>query len=226
MQQSREKVVNGKITEEAFRRLCKICKMRGTTINGLITGFIDMIIRYTSSSYNLTPEMETLMTTFEHLEGWEDNVKFSQSGDKEIVAAIYLIQEKAEERDDDKTKKKPKRGIYPVLVRKPYFGQWDETVNIQTILDEFLCHCLPDVYKKLRTTAVRMECNSILECLVNLIAIYGDDYDEQVYRELFQDADRSEYGLKPHEGTPFRRKMHKDVDSMPGLDFLPFDQEW
>ena len=48
---------------------------------------------------------------------------------------------------------------------------------------------------------------------------------DQVFRDEFEDANRSEYGRKPTD-APYRRKHHKDVDSAKGLDFRPFDVEW
>jgi hypothetical protein len=59
----------------------------------------------------------------------------------------------------------------------------------------------------------------MLELFDKLIDRHAKDSDIATFRELFEDADRSEWGRKPH-AQPYRRYHHKDVDVMDGLDLF------
>ena len=68
--------------------------------------------------------------------------------------------------------------------------------------------------------AVDLECNSILECVDKIIDTLTKDADIREIRKSFEDADRSEAGIKPVV-APYRRKLRRDIERQPGL----FDKE-
>lgn len=208
-------VINTKIKKVYLDLLNRFCKMKGLTHHQLLQNCVETLIKYTVEGHNLTPEIEEAMSMFEHCEGWKDAFNLCDpSANPEVVFAVYFLQDE-----------EGKKGIRSVLVEKPYFGQWLQTENVTEIFERAFNTLLPGLYRQLRNTGIEMGTSSVVETITKLISLYGDDADAAVYRELFQDANRSEFGLKPHEGTPFRRKHHKDVESQTGLDFKPFDQE-
>lgn len=212
---NKEYILNAKVDEYGYKLVARICKKKGFTVNTMMKMVCEGFVRYMSDSHNLTPELEEMMSLFEHLEGWKDSINLiNPNAEREIAGAIYFLQEK------------DKKGLRPAWVEKPYFGQWTQDVNIVQILEKFLCFACPDLYKRLRSLGSELDTNTCFETIFTLCAMYGNDAYDKAFRDDFEDANRSEFGLKPHEGAPFRRHHHKDVDSQKGLDFEPFGAEW
>lgn len=209
-------VVNTKIKKVYKTLLDKFCKSKGLVPYQMLQNCVETLIKYTVEGHNITPEIEQAMSMFEHCEGWKDAFNLCDpSTNPEVVFAVYFLQDT-----------EGKKGIRSVLVEKPYFGQWLQTENVVDIFERSFCTLLPGLYQRLRRTGIEMGTKSVVETISQLIGMYGDDSDAAIYRELFEDSNRSEFGLQPHEGSPFRRKHHKEVDSQTGLDFRPFDQEY
>lgn len=197
------KVVATKIEDHAYITFKKICRKLGIKPYEYLQMMVSVGIRYCDDRYNLTQEMELAMSLFEHMVGWKDALNLADpTVNKEISDAIYFL-------IDSEGKKK---GTYPVMVQKPFFGQWSETSNIQQIVERFLCLSMPERYKRLRIMAVEQGCTSILQLLDHLIDHHSKDSDVAHFRSEFEDANRSEWGIKPWE-RPYRRVKHIDIDS-------------
>lgn len=208
-------VLNAKVRKTTGTQVNHICKKVGISHNEFIRSIIEMIVRYMSDAHNLTPDIEKAMGLFEHMDGWKDAFRLCDpNAEPEVIFAVYFLQDA-----------NGKKGIRSVLVEKPYFGIWTQTENVVEIFERSFCTLLPEQYKRLRKLGTDLGTNSVLETIVTLISMYGSEAEERIYREIFEDANRSEFGLKPHEGAPFRKKKHRNVDEMPGFDFKPFDQE-
>ena len=117
-----------KVSIPIWRRLQHIMGKKGIrSLYGIIQNFLDVFIRYTDDRHNLTPEMEVLMGSFEHCEGWDNNFNLADPfTDPEISEATYYL------RDKDK------KGVRTVHVERPFFGNWTQTWNVQQILEKFL----------------------------------------------------------------------------------------
>lgn len=217
---NKTEVINTKVSGETYIQLHRICKRKGLTVYQMLQMMCETIIRYMSDKSNLSVELEQMMTIFEHMEGWKDAFNLCDPETQpEVVAAIYFLQ--------DTTGKK---GIRPVYVEKPYFGQWTQTVNIQDIVEQFLCTAAPAIYRRLRSTAAELGTSNALETITVMLSMYGDEASQRIYREMFADNDRGEYGQKPHEGAPYKRKHKKgveDLDKQQDIfnDWKPFDVE-
>lgn len=197
------KVIATKVDNVSFFTFLKICRKLGIKPYEFLQMMVSVAIRYCDDRHNLTQEMELAMSLFEHMIGWKDALNIADpTVNKEISDAIYFL-------IDPEGKKK---GTYPVMVQKPFFGHWSETSNIQQIVERFLCLSLPERYRRLRLLAVDMGCSSILQLLDRLIDHHAEESDIEHIRREFEDADRSDYGNKPWE-QPFKRKPHKDPDS-------------
>lgn len=206
MAQSNEEkyvVIATKASPFVAERVNLIAKKKGMAKYEIVQLVLETIVRYMDDRHNLTPEMEMAMMIFEHMVGWKDALNFADPSVKmEICEATYYLQ-------DANGKKK---GVRVVHVEKPFFGDWKQTENIQTILERTICLLLPEIDVRLRRLAAEMGCNTLLEMLIRLIDMHSDDADVRAYREAFEDADRSDYGRKPVD-APYRRKLRKDIDS-------------
>lgn len=192
-----------KLSPYANERLEKIARKKRMTKYDIIQMMCDVAIRYMDDRHNLTPEMEQAMQLFEHMVGWGDALNIADpTVNTEVSEAIYALR-------DAEGKKK---GVRVVMVRKPFFGQWDQTNNVQLIFERMTELLLPDTYRQLRQLAVKMECSSLVELLNLMIDAQTIlDLNEECRKE-FEDADRSEFGRKP-VAAPYRRKHYKSVNN-------------
>lgn len=192
-----------KVSAGAYFRMKKLSQKKGLTIYELLQMMCDTALRYMDDRHNLTPDMEKAMSIFEHMDGWAKALNLADpTVKKKIGEAIYFLY------DPDGEKK----GTRAVHVTTPFFGNWQETFNIQDILERAICLLMPERYKRLRQLAVDKECKSIVELIDVLIDEHSKDADIEYFRQAFEDANRSEWGKKPHEGMPYRRRHEKHPD--------------
>jgi hypothetical protein len=181
-------------------RLEKIAKKKGISVYEMLQMVCDTLARYMDDRHNLTPEMEKAMSIFEHMEGWANALNLADPTVQKIIGeATYFVY-------DPEGKKKGCRAIH---VTKPFFGNWEQTINIQEILERTICILMPERYSRLRKLAVDKECSSIVELIDTLIDEHSQDEDVKFFREAFEDAERSDYGKQPWK-QPFKRHLHKD----------------
>jgi len=181
-------------------RLEKIAKKKGISVYEMLQMVCDTLARYMDDRHNLTPEMEKAMSIFEHMEGWANALNLADpTVQKTIGEATYFVY-------DPEGKKKGCRAIH---VTKPFFGNWEQNINIQEILERTICLLMPERYSRLRKLAVDKECSSIVELIDTLIDEHSQDEDVKFFREAFEDAERSDYGKQPWK-QPFKRHLHKD----------------
>ena len=178
-------------------------RKRGLNIYQMIQNFCDSIVRNMDDRHNLTPESEKIMATFEHMIGWEDNFNLGDPNVKpEVSEATYYLT------DED-----GKKGVRVMHVEKPFFGQWTQNFNIQQILERFMCLTFPQLYKRMRFIAVCRQCASIFELLTEIVAELEEEEKKKELLEDFEDADRGDWGQKPHE-HPYRRRHEKSDDTL------------
>lgn len=199
--EDRFKSVAGKIRKSAMGRLDHLTESRGLSKYELIQMVIDTLIRYMDDRHNLSYEIEQAMSIFEHMEGWKDAFNLADfSVDFEVQDAIYFIGDPH------------KKGVRAVMVSKPFMGLWEQTFNIQQIVEQFFAYIMPERYRRLRMLAVEEDCSSLLEFIDKIIDLYTSNADLKSLREPFEDNDRSDYGKKPVD-SPYMRKHHKDIET-------------
>lgn len=203
-------LVQTKISSWAFKRLDKLSAKKGMSIYEVLQLVCDTLLRYMDDKHNLTAEMEKAMSIFEHMDGWAKALNLADpTVQKKIGEATYFIYDLEGN----------KKGCRAVHVKTPYFGDWEETINLQDILERTICLLMPERYARLRKLAVDKNCSSILELIDMLIDEHSQDEDIAFFREAFEDANRSEYGRMPWQ-QPFKRRHHKD----PYFQELNFNQ--
>lgn len=209
-----------KVHPYIHHRLEQIAKKKGISIYQMLQMVCDTLARYMDDKHNLTPEMEKAMSIFEHMEGWKKALNFADPSVKKIIGeATYFFYVPEGKR----------HGYRAVHVTRPLrkgkegqglnaIGDWQQTINIQDILERTICLLMPERYKRLRKLAVDKNCTSIVELIDTLIDEHSEDEDVKFFREAFEDAERSEYGREPWK-QPFKRNDHKD----PYFQELNFD---
>lgn len=199
----RYQVLATKVSNEAWTRINRLARKKGLTIYELVQMVCDTLIRYMDDRHNLTGEMEKAMAIFEHLEGWAQALNLADpTVDKTIGEATYYLY-------DPDGKKKGTRAVH---VMRPFFGNWTEDTNIQHILEKTINNIIPERYRRLRLLATDLDCKSLLELIDTLIDLHAKDCDLKALREEFEDADRSEWGVKPKTDGPYKRHHSKQLD--------------
>ena len=199
--------VAGKISTWSYGRIMRILKRKGLNIYQMIQNFCDTIIRYMDDKHNRTPDVEKAMNMFEGMIGWENNFNLCDPNTKpEISEATYYL--------SDFTKDKAKKGVRVVHVERPLMDKWTQTFNVQQILERFMCLTFPSLYRRLRFIAVCRECTSILELLIDIVGELEREEDKKELLRDFEDADRGDFGQKPHEGYPYKRPYEASQDTL------------
>ena len=199
--------VAGKISTWSYGRIMRILKRKGLNIYQMIQNFCDTIIRYMDDRHNRTPDVEKAMNMFEGMIGWENNFNLCDPNTKpEIIEATYYL--------SDFTKDKAKKGVRVVHVERPLMDKWTQTFNVQQILERFMRLTFPSLYRRLRFIAVCRECTSILELLIDIVGELEREEDKKELLRDFEDADRGDFGQKPHEGQPCKRPYEASQDTL------------
>lgn len=189
--------VAGKISTWSYGRIMRILKAKKLNIYQMIQNFCDVIIRYMDDRHNRTPDVERAMNTFEHMIGWEDNFNLCDPNTKpEISEATYYLSDFGD---------KAKKGVRVVHVERPFMHKWQQTFNVQQILERFMCLTFPSLYRRLRFIAVCRECNSILELLIDIVGELEREEDKKELSAPFEDADRYDFGQHVHTERNHKR---------------------
>ena len=174
------------------------------------------IVRTASGEYNLSDDINRLLTLF-HLEpGWKEAYNSCDpTSDTEIAQEILILQ------------KPGRRGFGAIMVNKPFMGQWTETECVDDIIDRVIEVCAPGVWKRVHCLMEQMETESIIDLLVTITdsrIIY--ELEEANRREIQQADNIASNGRAIEYGARTRRKKHFDPDTMPQqIRFDAFDAE-
>ena len=207
------KVIATKVKSNIVPLLERICAKKGMSMYTLFQLYCDVTVRYMSDRHNLTPEMERIMTQFEHMEGWGKAFNLADyTTEPEVCSALYFLGDKG------------KQGVRGVMIERPFFGKVEEDVNVQSILERTINLLYPERYKRLRRVAVELGASSILEMFDMLIEDKIKDSEVKFYRDEFSDCERSDFGRKPSDHV-YKRKKHRSVEEMQSLPlrFSPDD---
>ena len=205
-------VINTKVSRPAALLLERLCAAKGLSVYELNQMVLDTLIRYMSEECNLTVEIEKAMAIFEHMVGWKQALNVADPAvSKKIVEATYYLTDAADK----------KHGVRAVHVIRPFFGNWQQTYNIQDILKRTLRHLCPERYARLERLAADLECGDILEVIDQLIDMHSHDADIKAVREEFEDINRAENGKAIEYAARTKRKMHYSLNDQPTI----FDNE-
>lgn len=207
------KNISTKVNEESYRAMTAICAGSGLTVYQFLQMVVDTIIRYKDEAHRLSPELEQVMSVFEHMEGWRDSFNLAESHDHpHVMEATYYIGESG------------RRGCRAVHVNRSYFGDCQQTYNIGDILERTFCLMLPELYRKLRKIGVELGTNSIIQTIMTLIEDRVQEEDLAELRRQFDDNSRSQTG-RTLASAPYRRKKRVDIEKIEKTQTIRFTEE-
>ena len=213
--QEKLSVVATKVRGFVKDRLKRICAKKGITIYDMLQMMCDCIVRYMDDRHNLTEEMERVMMVFEHMNGWKDALNFADPTVNMLVdEAFYVLK-------DERGKK---NGVRVVHVRRPFIGDWMQTENVQTILEDFLLRLIPERYWMMRDLAHYMECNNILDLLDTLIDAHTIEQLNAEMRKDFEDCNRHDFGKPVEYGQRTKRVPVRSIETIEQTT-IRFDEE-
>lgn len=206
------KVIGTKVSPEFYQKFRRICHKVGMKVYDVLQYTAETFVRYTDDRHNLSPEMERLIRIFEQPDSWRNVFNLADPTDveKEIGEAIYFLSAKG------------KKGARAILVRRPFMGQWSETVNVQFILERVIEVLLPERYRQLRAMAVELDCNSLLDLLDHLIDVNKKGSDLESIRKIFEDSQRADNTRNIDYGNRRISHKHYDIDGKGAQRIIEF----
>ena len=209
-------LIQTKVKRRSAERLDRIAKNRGTNIYGLLQLMCQFIVRTASGEYNLSDDINRLLTLF-HLEpGWKEAYNSCDpTADTEIAQEILILQQPG------------RRGFGAIMIDKPFMGNWTETECIDDIIDRTIEVCAPGIWKRVHALMKQMECESIVDLLVTITdARIVYELEEANRREIQQADNIAPNGKAMVYGARTKRKKHFDPDTMPQtIKFDAFDSD-
>lgn len=210
------RVVATKVSASVKSQIARLCRRKGLTEYEILQMMCDCLVRYMDDRHNLDPQLEQVMSIFEHMEGWKDAYNLADpTADREVCEAIYVTADREGKH----------HGFRAHMVRKPFMGLWDQTDNVVTIYERMTEVLLPDIYNKLRLLSVDMNCNSIVNLLHTMIDTQTAIEMNNEYRRGFEDANRADNGKPYVYGQRTRRKKTYTPDTMPEQVSIAFTDE-
>lgn len=204
MNKEKFKVIATKVSTFVKERIGRICKKRGLNEYEMLQMMCDCIVRYMDDRHNLTPEMERVMSIFEHMEGWTNAFNLADhTTESDICEAFYVMSAKG------------KKGFRVIHVQRPWWDgvkEWKQSENIQMMLERFFEVLVPERYKRLRHLTAEKGMTSQLDLLDHLIDSHLNDEVNGQYRREFEDAARAENGKELAYGERTKRVKHQSVD--------------
>jgi hypothetical protein len=212
-------VLNTKVSKDIWQRLQLLLGKKNINVYEMLQMVCDCLVRYMDDRHNLSPELERLMQTFEHMEGWTQAFNIADpTVQRDIGEAIYIMQ-------DREGKKRGVRAFRSVRVTKPIFKERHISFNVQEIVERVIEVCNAPLYRKLRSIAIDKDCNSIMELLITIADEYANESDAAEIRQTFEDANRSEYGRNIAYGQRSKRIRKGNIEAVQGMiKFAPEDE--
>lgn len=202
-----------KVSPEFNELFRKICLSKGINTYQALQMMADGFVRYTDSKHNLSKELEQLMTVFEHLEGWSQAFNLADpTTEKNIYEAVYFLTGRN------------KKGARAVLVHRPFFGNWNETVNIQDILARTIEVVMPERYRRMKRLSIVMDC-TIVELIDRLLDDAESEQARCEFREPFEDCARHDFGKAVEYGQRTRRKHKKGIEMFEQQQTIHFEPD-
>lgn len=217
MEKEKFKNISTKVSTFVKERIAKICKRKQMNEYEMLQMMCDCIVRYMDDRHNLTPELERIISIFEHLEGWKNAFNLADhTAEPEICEAFYVL------------KAKGKKGFRMIHVERPWFdgvNKWKQTENIQMMLERFFNILIPEKYIKLRRLSAELAIESQLDLLDYMIETHMSDAYNQQYREQFEDAARAENNRPVEYARKTKSTKHYGIDSKGFQRKISFDDE-
>lgn len=211
----RYKVIATKVSAAFYKIFKRICHKKKMKTYEVVQIMAETFVRYTDDRHNLSAEIERLMMSFEHMEGWKDCFNLAEVSDteKEIETAIYIMRARG------------KNGERVVMVNRPWMQSWFESYNVVDILERTIESTMPERYMRLRSLAANLGFNSILDLLDHFIDVHSKDSDIAAFRQFFEDSARADNAKPVEYGQKRKSTHHRDIDGAAAQKIINFTNE-
>ena len=217
MKEEKYKNISTKVKPETKELLAKICKKMHTNEYEFLQNVCDCVVRYTSDKYNLTPELERIMSIFEHLEGWHNAFNLADhNAEVEICEAFYVL------------KAKGKNGLRIVHVERPWWDglkEWKQNINVQQLFERFFNILMPERWMKMHKLSVYLGIESSTHTLDYMIDRCTEEELEAQYRREFEDAARAENAKTLEYGKKTKSTHHHSPEEYIEQGVIYFEQD-
>lgn len=188
-----------KVPKWLAERFKAICEVQGQSMYDVLQKLLELYLLSADSSTNVAPEMESLIHTFQHIAGWRNQFTLADEKIRITEATYYMA---APERT----------GHRAMHISEPFFGEWESTFNVATILERCLSLTLPEQYKMLRRIGAHEECQSALETIDILSRQYLQQHNLKYagIEEEFEDNRRHDFGRQMAD-APFVRHQRRGM---------------
>ena len=195
--------VSTKVAAEVKEQLNRILNQMGLNEYQWLQLMIEVTIRMMDDRHNLSAAMAKMIQMFRMVPGFKDAASLvDANAEGKIDAAVYFVNVKG------------KKGYKPVMIERTWFdGQWNETHNVKSIVECVIQRCAPDSYMKLREHMQELECDSVFECLMEMVDAYHLVRPEMEIQSLFDDL-RTDGGKGYAYGQKTKAKQKRSPDSL------------
>lgn len=214
MEEEKYKVVATKVSSRVKKRIAQICRKKGLTEYDLLQMMCDCIVRYMDDAHNLTPEMERVMSMFEHMNGWKNAFNLADpSAEPTIYEAVYVMGAKG------------RKGARCMKVTRPMLpGQWMQDANVQHIFERMMEVLMPEHYMRMRQAALAHDFSNQFEFITWLVDRYVEDARLAEWRKEFEDC-RAENGKEVRYGAKTKSVHHRSPDMYIQQGVIHFEPE-
>lgn len=194
--------VSTKVDPEAKAQLARILEGMGMNEYEFLQLMVEVIIRMSDDRHNLSDRMAKLIQVFKMVPGFKGaSTMVDPTGEYEIKSAVYFVNQKG------------KKGYVPVLVERGWMdGIWNETRNVKKIMEYVVEKCAPDSYLRLREHMQELECDSVFECLLEMVDAATMVNIEDEVADMFRDNQRGDFGQHLGYGNRTKSLHHRTPD--------------
>lgn len=196
--------ISTKVSAESKRQLDRILEQMGMNYYQWFQLMAEVTIRIADDRHNLSAEMAKMIQMFQLIPGWKDPCTFCDpNAVSQLRAAIYMVQQDG------------RKGLKPVMLERGWFdGIWQQTENVQDIVEYIIHQCMPTSYKWLHQHMSELDCSRVFECLMIMADAAALNHMDEEIAEMFGDNCRHDNGRRVLYSSNTRRVRHRTPDSL------------
>lgn len=195
-------VISTKVSPQTAEQLDAICQAMHVDTYHIFQWFVQVLVRMASPDHQLTPDIQKLMAIMESDTGWQQAFNMCAPNSKLDISQMILI-----------LSQEGRKGFGAVMIDKPFMGNTTQTENVDTIVERTIEVCMKGIYRRLRSLAVDMDCQSISDLLVTMTdAQQIQNLDKENAEQMQGPNDFHDWGRQIAYGKKTKSIHRKGVD--------------